>query len=116
VETLSNIDILITPHGAQETSIVFMPHCGQVLEILPENYYYANFFGTLAATAGLGHLVLYVAQNATEKNYWMNSRNPDFCLSKRMVQTGVEQLVVQWQSCCQNRRMISHNDNVNSLL
>ena len=29
---MSNIDILITPHGAQETGIIFQPTCGSVFE------------------------------------------------------------------------------------
>ena len=108
VKIFANIDILITPHGAQETNIVWMPRCGQVLEMMPEDYWHPVFFGTLAATAGSGHSVLFVAQNVSHQFLSQNqmertrARRQNFCLSRPMVRKGVEQLMEAWNACCKN--------------
>jgi hypothetical protein len=105
VRALSNIDILITPHGAQETGLVFLPTCGGVLELIPNGYYYPNFFGTLAATSGLSHAFLYFGgkQNNNDVSYsWNNMtiRSANFCPSIHIIRTAVEALMDQWQRCC----------------
>lgn len=97
VETLSKIDILVTPHGAQETNIVFLPSCGAVLEVVPENYWYTTFFGTLAASSGLDHSSLYLAHNISSKEFSLDWRNPTFCVPPQSMREGVERLVERWQ-------------------
>jgi hypothetical protein len=100
VDKLANIDILITPHGAQETNLIFMPSCGAVLEVLPENYYYANFFGSLAASCGIDHLILYLAQNTSSREWSLKWRNPQFCIPLQSVREGIDQLIRRWETCC----------------
>ena len=110
VKLLSNIDILITPHGAQETNIAWMPKCGQVLEMMPENYWVDNYFGSLAAITGLTHLVYYVAKNTSHRviggttGERIIARSIKFCLSKQMMREGVDRLVQQWRMCCHKKR------------
>lgn len=106
VKTFADIDILITPHGAQETGIVFMPPCGAVLELIPNGYYYPNFFGTLAATCGLGHAFLYFGSDLTKSHNvsysWNNMtiRSANFCPSRHIITSAVEALQQQRGQCC----------------
>ena len=97
---ISAIDIIITPHGAQETSMVMMPDCGGVFEIIPGDYYYPNFFGTLAATSGLEHGFVYLGKDVAYHFYNVSVRNPELCPRVDDVVAGVRGLVDRWQSCC----------------
>jgi hypothetical protein len=100
VEALSTIDILITAHGAQETGLVFLPRCGGVLEVIPGGYFYPNFFGTLAASAGLEHAFLYLGKDVSY--HYMNStvRNPAMCPPVPLIRKAVAGLMDRWHLCC----------------
>eukprot|EP00588_Corethron_pennatum_P001134 CAMPEP_0194291078 /NCGR_PEP_ID=MMETSP0169-20130528/42676_1 /TAXON_ID=218684 /ORGANISM="Corethron pennatum, Strain L29A3" /LENGTH=538 /DNA_ID=CAMNT_0039038853 /DNA_START=87 /DNA_END=1703 /DNA_ORIENTATION=+ len=103
---MSQWDIVLTPHGAQETGLFFLRDCGGVIEIMPQNYYYPNFFGSLAATAGIHHGVMHNTNNdynynGTVKNYWLRWRNTDnFCPSRVAVKEALDTMVDQRRSCC----------------
>ena len=56
---MSNIDILISPHGAQLISVPYMPDCGSILEIFPTGFYLPSWYGQLASSANLHHATLY---------------------------------------------------------
>ena len=46
-------DVVVSVHGAQMTSVPFMPPCGVVLELLPKFYFLPGLYGKLARDAGL---------------------------------------------------------------
>jgi capsular polysaccharide biosynthesis protein len=50
VQLFSNVDILISGHGAQLAGLPFMPHRGAVLEIFPLGYYAPHYFASQTAT------------------------------------------------------------------
>ena len=107
VATWSSTDIVITPHGAQETGVVFLPDCGGILELIPENYFYPKFFGTLAASAGIHHSYIYLSANASNTNYWLNYRNGGeemirngWCPPVDKIVEGVMALSDAWRQCC----------------
>jgi hypothetical protein len=97
---LSAVDIIVTPHGAQETGMIMMPDCGGVFEIIPGDYYYPNFFGTLAATSGLEHGFVYLGKDVAYHFYNVSVRNPELCPRVDDVVKGVEGLLGRWKTCC----------------
>lgn len=101
VGAMANTDILITPHGAQEMGMVFMPQCGGVLELLPDEYFFPQFYGTLAATVGLGHAYLYLARNDSHRIVNMVQRDVGFLYpTLSSIQKGLDMLIERWQQCC----------------
>jgi hypothetical protein len=101
VKILSGIDILITPHGAQETGVVFMPDCGSVLEMFPDHYYYPRFFGSLAASAGLKHSFLNLALNTSLHD--QVGKGGDVCPHTSTLRRALEAMLAQWHKCCHER-------------
>ena len=105
-------DIIISPHGAQLTSINFMPTCGGVFEAFPPGYWYPHFFGPLAASSGLFHGYVYTGANL--KKEWIKgglknkklrnaARELDICIPLETALTQIGQLVDNWKSCCHNQ-------------
>ena len=45
-------DLVISPHGAQLTNLIWARRCIGVLELFPRNYYIPGFFGALASVVG----------------------------------------------------------------
>lgn len=104
----SSFDILITPHGAALTNIVFMPNCGGVLEIMPFGYRFQAYFGLLAPTIGLAHGYVYIGENfANETAYWTATfqrrgiaRRINQCPRVETVVEGVHLYVKKFRECC----------------
>ena len=72
------------------------------LRVIPGGYYYPNFFGTLAATAGLEHSFLYLGEDVTYHYYNVTVRNPDegLCPPIELVRHAVIELIFKWNHCC----------------
>jgi hypothetical protein len=107
VSIWSSVDVAITPHGGQETGLIFLPACGGLLEFLPHGYYYPNYFGSLAASSGKHHAFLYMSANQSDHScHHDNVNGPvykgDWCPPERHIQHGVAILLHQWKECCQN--------------
>lgn len=70
VQFFMESDIILSPHGAQLTGILYQPitassssrtsSCSQILELIPQDYLVADFFGSLAKVAGIQHSFFYV--------------------------------------------------------
>ena len=67
-------DVIISPHGAQLSNLIFARRCTVVVEIFPENYYLPGFYGTLAREIG----AVYVAVSDGKGGYQPVSRNAGF--------------------------------------
>jgi Glycosyltransferase 61 len=52
---MNSVDVLISPHGAQLTSIPFLPNCASILELFPQGYHPPYYFGSLAVASGVTH-------------------------------------------------------------
>ena len=89
----NNIDILISPHGAQLTGVPFLGrrrsfvngddgqslhdeafncqnhHKPQLLEIFPPNYFIPTFFGSLAVNSDIGYSHLYLDMTAAKDEH-----------------------------------------------
>ena len=79
IQFFRDTDILIAPHGAGLTGIVFMGNdylrrppatrgssssggsksCKQIMELYPKNYALPYYFGSLAVQSGIGHSYVY---------------------------------------------------------
>lgn len=109
ISFMMNTDILISPHGAQLTTVNFMPKCGGVFEVFPKGYWLPHFFGALAASSGLQHSYVYTGYDL-EKEWFKGSkkvhvyrhqaRKLDVCLPLQTSFKVIGQLVDNWKSCC----------------
>lgn len=120
----ANVDILISPHGAQLTGVPFLANkpCTQMLEIFPENYLIPPFFGTLVRNSDIGYYYLYLSPTSME-NYTTNdhedasyakvfgdtlesrvlARRANLCPAPNVIIDAVSVLMTSWRQCCQNR-------------
>lgn len=107
---MQQTDILVSPHGAQLTSLPFLSHrCAAVVELFPTGYYEPVFFGSLAAAAGMDqHAYVYLGTNRTAEVAWgsrhvrarMQTRKANMCLPVQLVRQAVAQVVASWKKCC----------------
>lgn len=104
----SQVDILLSPHGAQLTSLPFMPDCGGVIEFFPVAYLLPQFFGSLAAASRLHHGFYYSGQNGTREWAWAltnrtgreAARTYDMCVDVPEIVNGIQVLIDKWTKCC----------------
>ena len=111
VSFMMETDILISPHGAQLTSINFMPACGAVVEAFPRGFWFPHFFGPLAASSGLTHGYIYTGKNHEKE--WQQAlrhrkkrfevRKQNICLPLEKTLPFIEQFVDKWRQCCYDR-------------
>jgi Glycosyltransferase 61 len=120
VSVMSNTDILISPHGAQLTGLVFLPSpCSAVLEIFPRGYWIPKFFGSLAATSGVHqHACLYLGAsnsaiiNRTQQVHEstqtlrdrIRTRSQNICLPVNRTLQAIQQMIHSWQQCCSGNK------------
>ena len=98
-------DVVISPHGAQLTSIPFMPDHGAVLELNANGFYEPNWFGPLAGYSGQQFVLLYGGENMTRqvrkhsktiasKNL---ARSKSMCHNVNAVLSAVAQMIDEWR-------------------
>ena len=109
----ANYDIILCPHGAQVTGVVFMPRCGAIIEIFPESWVIPEFFGTLAASANIRHyyIILSDPNQPTNVQKWFNSTIPgkrrrahQLCPPIRNIVTAIQQIVSDWKICISTKQ------------
>jgi hypothetical protein len=109
VKFMSEVDIVISPHGAQLMSIPYMPACGAVLEISPIGYSIPAFYGTLAAISSLSHYHLYTGVDLEKEKTMANlhtlqgrqkARGANVCVNIEKTVEAVRAMVDQWNECC----------------
>jgi len=107
-------DIVVSPHGAQLTSVPFMPDCGGVVEVYPRYYWIPGFFGSLANNSGLEYRAIYtsavdpaddVSGSELAKNAVLRreARAVDLCVSIAEVVRAVEELLARRERCMARR-------------
>ena len=120
VQFMSQIDILLSPHGAQLTSIPYMPDCGSVLELFPKGFYLPYWYGPLAASANLHHSAIYTGGGSDidfeieTANYTirkaMKRRKRAICPNIPTVIETLATLIDQWKNCtCRSSSSSSSN-------
>eukprot|EP00797_Seminavis_robusta_P024480 Sro410_g137490.2 (239) ;mRNA; r:59590-60306 len=110
---MANVDILISPHGAQLTNSIFMPQCGGFLELFPRGYHWPELFGTLAASNGHLPVGLYTGppENRTQdiKYFWstyelrIQAKHKSVEAHPGMSALAIQELVLHRESCCQQQ-------------
>jgi hypothetical protein len=113
INAFAQSDIIITPHGAQLTSIPFMRDCGGVLEIFPDGYLVPQYYGTLAHMSLHSHAYLYpnlpddpqlvnaiLLGDMQNTHYRRSKRSENVCPSSDSIIQSVHTLVEKWQQCC----------------
>lgn len=109
VSFMMQTDIVVSPHGAQLTSINFMPSCGGLFEVFPPGYWFPHFFGPLAASSGLSHGYVYTGYDL--KKEWIRgglkkrsarhiARQLDVCAPLETSLDVIGKLVDSWKACC----------------
>jgi Glycosyltransferase 61 len=125
IEFYSSFDIILTPHGAQETRLFFMPRCEAILEFFPKGYHIPWFFGNLARMSGIAHYTGYISDSTDieedlkhgyEGTEWWeqtNARGVNLCPQiPPIIAYMMNSIIQDWQKCVINRRstryQISH--------
>uniref|UniRef100_A0A7S2YBX5 Glycosyltransferase 61 catalytic domain-containing protein n=2 Tax=Entomoneis paludosa TaxID=265537 RepID=A0A7S2YBX5_9STRA len=109
ISYMAGVDFLIGPHGAQLTSIPFLPACGGLLEFFPKGYLAHKFFGTLAAASNHSHFYMYTGKDKTkEVKHFMRSMSSRSKARRRHIEADpslvvevVELFIQKWQKCCE---------------
>ena len=112
VEFFRRIDILLSPHGAQNTGIPFMSNkkCSHFVELFPENYLLPAFYGSLARNAGIGYSYLYMSAKGDDTGLTnddstlmdrVHARATNFCLASGYIRDAMARVVVDWRACYQ---------------
>lgn len=103
----SQTDIVISPHGAQLTGMVFMPDNGALLEIFPVGWVIPWYFGSLSKCFGLDHAYIYeTEENLDNTTINLMAKNNDLtqfrnlCIPTSVIVEGVQQLVRRWKGRC----------------
>ncbi|OEU08012.1 hypothetical protein FRACYDRAFT_250232 [Fragilariopsis cylindrus CCMP1102] len=107
---MHKIDILIGPHGAQLTSVPFIPECGGILELFAPGHYIPDFFGSLSRATGHYHIAYYTGNitNRVEEVLVGSQKLPARTQSRSNTITnadpnviihGVKKLISNWQTC-----------------
>jgi hypothetical protein len=111
VQFMSETDILLSPHGAQLTSIPFLPPCARMMEFFPVGYLVPEFFGTLAAASDVSYAYLYTGQDRiSETATWMKdaesrqaARLFPVCPNLETVMDNLEEQIAAWRTCCRGK-------------
>jgi Glycosyltransferase 61 len=131
MDFMANTDIIISPHGAQLTSIIAMPECGGLLEIYPPQYYPVNFFGSLADASAILHQTLYttgpsgnnntvsaatvdVPYAAADYHSRVLARSARLCPNVDVVVQLTRRLVAARTQCCNIKNNAKNNVNNNA--
>ncbi len=115
VEFFRRIDVLLSPHGAQNTGIPFMSNkkCSHFVELFPENYLLPTFYGSLARNAGIGYSYLYMSAKEGDAGLTnddstlvdrAHARATNFCLAPGAIRDAMARVVVDWSACCQRSK------------
>jgi hypothetical protein len=108
IRFMSEVDILISPHGAQLSSLFFMKPCSSVLELYPPGLYIPFFYGTLASAANVSHSVLYtglakeqeVQQTQNNVRARIQARRAPICADTTEILRWIQEQKAIRQECC----------------
>jgi hypothetical protein len=71
---LSEVDIVISVHGAQLTNLIFMKPCSIIIEVFPWLYNIPSFFGSLATSTDILHYSWEETPWNCQMNHYRNSQ------------------------------------------
>jgi Glycosyltransferase 61 len=97
IKFMSEVDILMGPHGAQFTNSLYMPECGSLFEFFPGEYYTPGWYGSMVALSGKHHFFIY---NGGVVNLNKARLTQSYVVNPYAVQTIMPIMVKRWESCC----------------
>jgi Glycosyltransferase 61 len=110
IKYMTEIDILVTVHGENLTSVPFLPQCGGVVEFFPSSFYLPQWYGSLAAVLGLHHASLYSGLNHSLEwdhhgavNFSSTTSRPlqnDVCVNVEETINAIREMEKKWTQCC----------------
>ncbi len=95
VNFFQNVDLLISPHGAQLTGLPFLANkkCAKLIELFPPNYLLPDYYGTLAVDSGIEYSYVYIS--------WESPANAMDQKSKRIVgKSKPERVIARKKNMC----------------
>lgn len=119
VQFFHDIDLLISPHGAQLIGIPFMANkpCTKMIELFPHNYLVPDYFGTLAVDSGIEYSYIYVSERpptaaqteagriAPETSKTRGAaRQQTICVDPDILVGALQFLIRDWCTCAMSRR------------
>lgn len=108
VDFYRQVDVLVSPHGYELTSILFMKPCSAVLELFPHLYYTPYYYSSLARVFGLQHAQWYISNTTLPvwKEHSLQERlantHNNMCPSLEGVVAGVKKMMLRRQDCLAN--------------
>ena len=110
-----NADILLSSHGAQLTSIPYLPRCAHVVELFPIGFFH-EFFRSLTTSAGYTHWHVYTGLDF-DKESAMDRRKERFeakglpiCLPESAIRNQIiptlTKIVDEWKTCCDAEKAV----------
>lgn len=104
VDYMADVDLLVTPHGAQQSSIPFLSPCATIIEIFVPNYYVANFFGSLAKASGHDLYSIFVGDGQPEisNHYDVNATAQKVCAPIPTLKEGLMRMLDDYRACCRS--------------
>ncbi len=110
IRWMASHDIVLTGHGAQETSLNFMPKCGVLLEVFPSAYYVPEYFSALSDTTHVRHYIMNsdrtrdpIADTKKSKENVeaeLAAKKIQMCPVTRSMLDHVVTAIRDWDSCC----------------
>jgi hypothetical protein len=114
VSFFRNVDILLSPHGAQLTGLPFMSgstSCSQLIEVFPKHYALPSFYGSLATNSGTGYAYVYLSRHswkleeqAQSLSHRIQARATNLCPAPSVIQEAMQTMVDNWRDCCRQKR------------
>jgi hypothetical protein len=110
IQWMASHDIILTGHGAQETSLTFMPKCGVLLEVFPSSYYVPQYFSSLSDATHVRHYIMNNDRTRdpiadTKKSHETlesesEAKQIKMCPATRSTLDRVVTAIHDWDSCC----------------
>ncbi len=104
-------DLIISPHGAQLTNMVFMRgKCSALLELYPLNYFFDGFFPSLVRSTGAAAFYLYPGPSPHAGSQELPPKtqrmiiNPPLTFDPDVVATAAATIARQLARCLQNQK------------
>lgn len=97
IEYYGSVDIIVSLHGSHLTTIPFMPPCGSILDLFPEDHCLPDFFGSLASGAGLAYSYFHLNDGPDQ---FINKQNKsDLCPFTGLLVKGIVEIVKDRKKC-----------------
>lgn len=89
---LSQVDVLLTPHGFQSILLLFLPPSAMIFEIFP-NHYYKQVYKVIANSIGVGHGHVTSKTSSSFYSFFFSAISPEICMKNILCR-----VIARWQN------------------